>query len=262
MNIKEPHKLIQSIVDAQDNFIVIIENDIPVLMNKAFVKFFGVSSYEQYTKEFGLFENNFVPHPSYFNKDKIEEGKSWIDSLLALNEKDQIVSMINTLHEPRAFKVKIDDSHENYDVCTFNDISADLIKCIMIENDASMDKRSGAYNKDYFLHTSEILQDGASFNEKFVGLSMIKILDELESLKPIVSDIKEVIRQNDMLIKWSKDILLVAYLVDNKENAILFTNKLKDVIKKHTQSKIVVDIVQKDEKISSAIKKVQQRLEE
>ena len=84
--------------------------------------------------------------------------------------------MFNTFHEPRAFGVAIDSSHPDYTVLTLTDISATLIKRIMIENDVSVDKR-GAYNKEYFLHTSEILQDGARFNEKEIGLTLINLED-------------------------------------------------------------------------------------
>jgi hypothetical protein len=194
-DVKNAYTLIQNIVDAQENLIVIIENEQPVLMNKVFSDFFGVSSLEQYTNDFGLFVNNFVPHPSYFHSGKVQEDQTWIEALEALDEKDKIVSMLNTAHEPRAFSVKLDQTHQDYVVLTLEDISANLIKRIMIENDMNMDKESGAYTKEYFLHTAEILQDGAAYNEKEIGLSMIHLFAvEEETLSSAVSSIKSVIR--------------------------------------------------------------------
>ena len=261
-DIKNAYKLIQSIVDTQENLVVIIEDEKPILMNKAFKDFFGVSSFEQYTRDFGSFINNFVPHPSYFHAGKIEEGQTWTQALKALDEKDKIVSMLNMQHEPRAFSVKLNDENEEYDVISMEDISANLIKRIMIENDMNMDKKSGAYTKDYFLHTAEILQDGAAYNEKEIGLSMIHLFgDQEDAMVAAVSTIKSVIRQNDILVKYSRDTLLLAYLIEKKENAVILTNKLQSLMKQGSAA-TTVSLVKKGEKIPATIKRMSSSLDE
>ncbi len=265
--ITEPYKLIQNIVDAVDDLIVIIEQTRPILMNKVCCDFFGVSSIEDYAQNFGAFCNNFVPHPAYFNMNKVPEGKTWIEALSELDEKDKIVSILNTFHEPRAFSVKIDNSHPAYTVLSLNDISANLIKRIMIENDVSIDKRSGAYNKDYLLHTAEILQDGAAYNEKEIGLTMIKVPQTQEdTLGDLVKDIKDEIRQTDMLVKWSSNKLLLAYLIDKEDNAILLSKKLQDLRLKERSGgrdfNLSVTLVKKKEKLATAIKRLNEALEE
>ena len=261
IEITQAYNLIQNIVDTQDSLILIIENEKPILMNKSCCSFFGVKSFEEYSKNFGAFVNNFVPHPAYFNIHKVDEGKTWIESLDALDEKDKIVSMLNTSHEPRAFSVKIDTTHPYYIVLSLNDISANLIKRIMIENDVSIDKKSGAYNKDYFLHTSEILRDGAAFNEKEIGLTMISMIDlQSETLKELVEKIKGSIRDNDMLVKYSANTLLLAYLVDKEDNAILFSKKLQELMLKERAKgmnfNLFVTLVKKGEKLTTAIKRL------
>ena len=261
-DIKNAYELIQSIVDTQENLVVVIEDEKPILINKAFREFFGVGSFEQYNRDFGAFVNNFVPHPSYFHTGKIEEGETWVEALNSLEDKDKIVSMLSTNHEPRAFSAKIDDTHEAYTVLSFEDISANLIKCIMIENDMNMDKSSGAYSKDYFLHTAEILQDGASYNEKDIGLSLVHLYDaNEEGLRSAVSKIKAVIRQNDILVKWAGDILLLAYLVDEEDNAVLFTKKIHSLMP-YGSSSAIVSLVKKGEKIPNAIHRMRMSLDE
>jgi len=260
--IKDAYTLIQTIVDTQENMVVVIEDEKPILMNKSFRDFFGVSSLEQYNRDFGAFVNNFVPHPSYFHTGKIEEGETWVEALNSLEDKDKIVSMLSKSHEPRAFGVKIDDMHDVYTVLAFEDISANLIKCIMIENDMNMDKTSGAYTKDYFLHTAEILQDGASYNEKDIGLSLLHLYDaDEDELRSAVSKIKAVIRQNDILVKWAGDILLLAYLVEEEENAVRFTKKIHSLMP-YRSSSAVVSLVKKGEKIPNAIHRMRTSLDE
>ena len=265
--LKEPYSLIQSIVDAQENLIVLLEDEQPILMNEACCKFFGVSSFEQYQKEFGAFVNNFVPHPAYFNANKLESGQNWIDALADLDEKDKIVSMLNRAHEPRAFSVKLDSSHPFYTVLSMTDISANLIKRIMIENDVSVDAQSGAYNKEYFLHTSEILQDGAAYNEKEIGLTMISLSDtDADIFKSLVGDIKGSIRENDMLVKYSADKLLLAYMVDKEDNAVLFSKKLQALMiqerSRGLNFNLCVTLVKKGEKITSSIKRLNDAVQE
>ncbi len=261
--ITEPYLLIQSIVNTQKDLIVLIEDEKPILLNSAFLKFFKVNSFEQYTQDFGLFIKNFVPHPSYFHADKVTPNTTWIESLLALEEKDRIVSMINQAGEPRAFRVTVDVSHPHYAILSFEDISADLIKCIMIENNVSIDKSSGAYNKNYFLHTAESFYDGAIFNEKRIGLSMLSIEEDCDSekLRDIVVNIKKVIRNNDMLIKYSSSILLMAYLVDSLENAQLFTKKLNSVLSKESTCKVLFSLVKEKEKIPQALHRIENGLD-
>jgi len=260
--INEPYTLIQSIVDTSVDLLVIIENEKPVLMNRACCEFFGVNSFEEYSNGFGDFVNNFVPHPSYFNSNKVEAGQSWIEALDRLDEKEKIVSLVNTSHEPRAFSVSVDSSHPSYTVLSFTDISANLIKRIMIDNDANLDKESGAYNKEYFLRTAEILQDGAAFNEKEIGLTMINVCDPKENTLPLlVGAIKNCIRENDMVIKYSPNKLLLAYLVDSKDNALLFSEKLK---KKSSgmDLNISLTLVKQREKLTASIKRLNIALEE
>ena len=259
--INRPYELIQSIVDTQENLIVVMQDGRPILMNRACTDFFAVSSFEQYKKDFGAFTNNFVPHPAYFNMNRVEEGQNWIEVLEGLQEEKKIVSMLNTFHEPRAFGVSINSSHGDYTVLTLSDISATLIKRIMIENDVSVDKKSGAYNKEYFLHTPEILQDGAKFNEKEIGLTMINVLDmEDEGLAKLVGKIKQSIRDTDMLVKWSSNSLLLAYLVDKEDNAVIFSKKLQDLVLQERSRglnfTLCVSIVRKKEKIAAAVKRL------
>jgi len=259
--IKNAYTLIQNIVDTQENLVVVIENETPILINKAFTTFFGVSSFEQYSNDFGSFINNFVPHPSYFHVDKVQEGETWVEALIKLDDKDKIVSMLSVNHEPRAFSVKIDDGHEAYTVISLEDISANLIKRIMIENDMNIDEKTGAYTKDYFLHTAEILQDGAAYNEKDIGISLVHIFDaNTEDLIRASQAIKGVIRQNDMLVKYSANTLLLAYLIDTKDNAILFTRKIQNLMKSGNSS-AVIDIVAKNEKIPRAIERLKTSLD-
>lgn len=244
--------IIQTIIDSQKDLIVVFQESTPVLINKAFKKFFAVSSLDDYKEEFGPFVNNFVPHPSYFHGEKVAKGSSWVDAISELPETDRIVSMMTATYEPHAFLVKVQNIEE-YVIAVFEDITQTLIKRIMIENNASIDKQSGAYAKNYFLQIAQSYQDAATFNKKIISAILIKSeAKEASELPELVKHFKGIIRQDDMLIRWGEDSFLLIYLVDNLTNA----QKMMDKI--YTKGCSFTLITQKEkESIKEFIKRVE-----
>lgn len=222
-------------MDSQKNLIVLMYKNTPVLFNKAFQNFSGMSTLKQFLREFGSLTNRFVAHGSYFNVNDLENPDEWIQALKDLPESQRIVSMISAKAEPYAFSVNIEIPVDNYTILSFTDISQDLIKRIMIENDVSIDNESGAYDKDYFNYTSKSFFDAAEFNNKLIGITMIELIlpaSEIDRyIRYFTASIKSSIRQSDMLVRWGSTTFLLAYLIDNKESAIIFSEKLFGVMR-------------------------------
>lgn len=260
--------LIKRVVDSQKDLIIIFHNNEIVLVNRAFYNFFSVSSLEEYKTEFGLFVDNFVPHPHYFHKDKVKDGSSWFNAILKLPEMERVVSMMTPSYEPHAFSVHV-DKIEEYVIGVFEDITQTLIKRIMIENNANIDKESGAYAKNYFLQVAQSYQDAVVFNEKIVSAILIKankkdgscVSSDGNILKALVSHFKSVIRQDDMLIRWSDNAFLLIYLVDNAKSAQMMLDKLY-LISKEDEIKgidyfFTLTIQEKNEKINAFLGRVE-----
>lgn len=218
--------LMQSVVDLEEDLIVLFYNNEPILINKAFGKFFVVSSAEEYKKEFGSFANNFVPHPSYFHAEKITKNENWFDAILKLPEIQRVVSMMTPNYEPYAFSVHVEKVQE-YVIGVFTNITQSLIKRIMIENNTSIDKQSGAYAKNYFLNILTSYQEAVEFGKKTVCAILIK-MDKTEenNIVELANYFKNKIRQDDMLIRWSSNSFLLVSLVDAKVNAKKIVEKL------------------------------------
>lgn len=228
------HKLFQAAIDAQKDLIVLMYDHTPILFNKAFQEFTGMPNVKMFLREFGSLPNRFVPHDAYFHAGKASDLDQWTSSLMELHENERIVSMINCRAEPFAFSVTLTAPVEGYTIVSFTDISQDLIKRIMIENDVSIDKESGAFNKDYFVHTAKSFQNAALFNEKAIGMTMIEMISPNcngdKCVHDFTSSLKSHIRQSDMLIRWDTKTFLLAYLVENADNAQKFSQKLLHVM--------------------------------
>lgn len=259
--------LVQSVVDAQKDLVAIFHNDEIIMTNKAFNNFFAVSSCAQYKTDFGLFVNNFVPHPSYFNKDKIEADETWFDAIVRMPELERIVSMMTPSYEPHAFSVAIDNSVDEYSIVTFSDITQTLIKRIMIDNHANMDIQSGAYAKEYFVHVAQSYEDAARFNEKILGSIVIHadkkdasdLGNDSDMLNALVSHFRSSIRQDDMLTRWSSNAFVLVFLVDSEANAMRMFEKLQGVIAhdniEELQCQLSLHIQEKNEDINSLIRR-------
>lgn len=254
--------LLESIVNMQKDLIVIFRDNKIILMNSATKRFFAVSSIEQYKDEFGPFVRNFVPHPSYFHSEKIQNKAPWYDAILELPELDRVVSMVNPNYEPYAFSVQI-NKVEDYVVALFCDITQTLIKRIMIENNTSIDEKSGAYAKAYFLQIAQSYQDAALFNKKIISSIQIKnTIDDEERLKSFVVQIKDVIRQDDMLVRWDENSFLLLYLVDTTQNAKVMMNKLNQICTSKELKEITCILSQIIQKEDEGIKHFIQRVED
>ena len=259
--------LIQTVIDSQKDLVVIFHQQNHIATNKAFNKFFGVHSLAEYNNNFGPIVDNFIPHPSYFHKEKMQEGENWFDAISSLDEMDRIVSMLTQSYDPCAFSVKIDSSVEDYKIVTFVDITRDLVKRIMIENNINLDKKSGAYDKKYFLQIAKNFEDAAVFNEKMIGMNLISIDEEANPnfssdekvLGEFVMKFKSSIRQDDMLVRWSPSMFLLVYLIDSEQKAEQVAVKLQNLLKSMNGLKSTLSSVlqQKGESVNALMKRVQ-----
>jgi len=260
--------LIKSVINTQKDLVVLFKGEEPILSNEAFNNFFRVSSFEQYRESFGPFIEHFVPHPSYFHKEKIEANESWFDTVSKLSEMERIVSMMTPDFEPYAFSIALERSVEDYTIVTFSDITRDLIKRIMIENHVNIDKQSGAYDKKYFLQVAKNYEDAALVNEKLLGAIMTHVnmqtnpnfAHDEKALNDFVKHFKNCTRQDDMLIRWDGGKFLLMYLVDTEQNAQRMVNKLQALVDSESMRSLgctLTAAVQKEkEDVNSLLNKV------
>ena len=254
-------ELMNSIANLQENLIVVFKGSDIILTNNAFNSFFGVRSLKEYKENFGEFVDNFVPHPSYFNKEKIQNDDSWFDAIVKLDELDRVVSILSHDYEPYAFSVSLDKSVDGFIILSLTDITQTLIKRIMIENHANIDAKSGAYSKQYFTQITKSFEDAALFNEKIIALNQIELASQEEitegEIKEFVEQFKGLIREDDMLVRWSTHKFFLAYLVDTAEKAKSVTDKLKKIKPLQALSYSVTSAVQENkESIAKVIQKL------
>ena len=224
--------LLQNVLDTQQSLITIFKGEKLFIANSAFLRFFRASDVADFNKSYRSFPECFVPHPSYFNRGSLVEGEYWYESIKRFDKDNQIVSMLESGYEPHAFSLTVSETVDDCTVVTFHDVTQKLIQRIMIENNATTDAQSGAYDKQYFQYVSKSYEDAALFNKKIIGISKI-VIDEQkfddDSLKELVQKLKESIREDDMLVRWTKDTFLLVCLIDESVKIDLIVSKLRGI---------------------------------
>lgn len=214
-------------INSQNDLIVLLHNHVPILLNDAFLKFANVSSLKEFLREFGSLLNRFVFHDDYFHAGKVVDLDKWCDSLANIPQENRIISMVSHRFEPHAFLVSVDNPIEEYTILTFHDISLELIQRIMIENDANIDHSSGAYDREYFTHTSKMFHEAAIYNKKLIAISIIELIDPIEEIADFVALVKRYIRQSDMLVRWGPKKFLLAYFIRIPDVVPTITEKIR-----------------------------------
>lgn len=160
-------ELTEQIANMNTSMLVVFDGSDIIVTNAAFNKFFGVASTEEYKRNFGAFVNNFVPHPSYFHAQKVEDGENWFSAILKLDEIDRVVSFLSQSHEPHAFSVSINQQVENINIVSFEDITQDLIKHSIRQDDMLV---KWAQNKFLLAYLTDEVHKAKQIEEKLQNI--------------------------------------------------------------------------------------------
>ena len=143
---------IKSILDAQDNIIIVTNKEEITNVNKKFLDFFGVDNFDEFIKSkkniFDFFQEEF----GFITKEQITKQESWIKYIKDLHEIDRIVKIKSALEEEKIFAINVDyyENKDDYYVFSLTDITKLKEKSNLLEYQASHDKLTGLFNRNRF----------------------------------------------------------------------------------------------------------------
>lgn len=236
----ERHRL-HSLLELQKNIVILSDGKRAEYVNKLFFDSFGYDSLTSFLSEHECICELFIEDERYFHLGKVPEGKNWLEGLRMLPATQRIVAMIDGKGVKRIFTVSVSYIDEYEYIATFTDISLTMNQQTKLEEKASRDKLTGAYNRE-FLETNLIaIQHAVKSKEKKLGVVMIdidffkRVNDTFghacgdEVLKQFVQIIHETVRQDDYLIRWGGEEFLLLTMVDSMENV----SQIAENIRKH-----------------------------
>jgi GGDEF domain-containing protein len=235
---------IKSILDAQDNIIIVTSKEKITNVNKKFLDFFGVLDFNEFiltqTNIFDFFEEEF----GFISKEQIKKEESWIKYIKDLPEIDRIVKIKDKTQEERIFAINVDyyENKSDYYVFSLTDITKLKEKSNLLEYQVSHDKLTGLFNRNKFddIYAKEIKR------AKRYGNDLSMVIFDLDNFKQINDNyshltgdevLKEVanitlnsVREQDISVRWGGEEFLVLLPQTNLTGAITTANKIKNSI--------------------------------
>lgn len=250
--VEEAVKQTKSILDAQDNMVILTDLANPIDANKKFFEYFQVSNLEEFLVKHNSILDVFKRDNNLLNKDIFEDSKNWISKLSELNEIDRTVKIENKDGEDRVFTINIDDYEqkgEHY-VISFTDITELKEKSNLLEYQANHDQLTGLFNRQKFneIFKKEIkrekrynnnlsliifdIDNFKNFNDDFghnVGDEVLKIISKV---------LLENIREHDSVSRWGGEEFLVLLPQTDELGAKNVAEKIRKAIESYKRDDI------------------------
>ena len=235
---------IKSILDAQNNIIIVTNKENITNVNKKFLQFFGVDDFERFLKTKKNIFDFFIEEFGFITKNQIIKQESWLRYIRELPEIDRIVKIKNYLHEEKIFTINVDyyENKEHYYVFSLTDITEIKEKSNLLEYQASHDKLTGLFNRNKFdeLFIKEIKRSkrySASLSVILLDIDNFKMINDNYGhqigdvvLKEISQIISLHIREQDIAVRWGGEEFLVLLPHTNLSGSIIVANKIKTAI--------------------------------
>lgn len=238
---------IKSILDAQDNIIIVTNKEEITNVNKKFLDFFGIGNFDDFisTKKniFDFFEEEF----GFISKEQIDKQDSWIEYIQDLQEIDRIVKIKTTLGEEKIFTIHVDyyEQQDDYYVFSLTDITKFKEKSNILEYQASHDKLTGLFNRNKFdeIFAKEIKRTKRYKNELSViifDIDNFKMVNDTyghqigdEVLKEISKIALDNVREQDITTRWGGEEFFILLPQTNLSGAVIVANKIRTSTQNH-----------------------------
>lgn len=218
---------LQRLFDLQRNIVIQTNGVVLLKANHSFLHFLGYASLEDFLKEYNCICDLFIKDDRFFHLGKVPEGKNWVEVLETVPKKDRVVSLNNAYNHPHAFSVSINHFDDDDYIVAFTDISETIYEQFSLEEKASRDHLTGAYNRSYFDENIEEMLENAQKKNRYVGFIMLDI-DHFKNvndtfghdvgdsvLKHLVATIRYSIRNEDMLVRYGGEEFLLVIETDS-----------------------------------------------
>ncbi len=232
----------QSILDSQENMIMVTDKSEIIEANHSLLIYFGYKSLDDLRQAHSDIIELALDVPDYI---KETEGIHWIDAVLKDPESSRLISFRSEWRkETKVFSVNISllSLEREVYVVTFSDVTLLEKRSKTFEEKASLDALTGIFNKDKF---NELLESNIEMAKRYDNdLSLIffdidhfkKVNDTYGHqtgdyvLQEVVNIISRSMRKSDIFARWGGEEFVVLLPQINIENAIKVADKFRKKI--------------------------------
>jgi len=217
--VEEKTKELRSILDFQENMILVIDDHKLSSANKRFLEFFGIASVEELAIR-GSICDYFVEGENYFIP---EDKENWINEIMLLEDSKRLVKMISISEDEKVFRLDIRTFLHNvkHYVVSFTDITQFQAHTDELQYQANHDHLTKLYNRQKFNEefNKEILRENR-YQHRLVMIMLdiddFKVINDTYGhdvgdvvLQKIAEVIKKTIRITDIVCRWGGEEFMV-----------------------------------------------------
>lgn len=247
---------IKSILDAQDNIILLSNNTSIKNVNKRFLEFFDVKSIEEFTSISNSIFDLFIEEYGFISKVTLPNQDSYYEYIKNLPEVDRVIKMKNVNNEERIFTINIDnyDALKDFYVVSLTDITELKEKSNLLEYQAAHDNLTGLFNRNKFnnLFAKEIRRASRYSNKLSLilyDIDSFKLVNDTyghqagdEILKEIADISVKNVREHDTVVRWGGEEFLVLLPETDLEGASFVAEKIRIAISNKPLTKLKLNI--------------------
>lgn len=247
---------IKSILDAQDNIVILSNKKIIKNVNKRFLEFFEVENIEEFTKQSNNIFDHFIEEYGFISNETLCGNECYYEYIKNLQEVDRVVKIKNSQGEKKVFTINIDnyDDLNDFYVISLTDITELKEKSNLLEYQASHDNLTGLFNRNKFnnLFGKEIrrgLRYSNALSLVLFDIDFFKTVNDThghqlgdEVLKEISAIVTSSVREHDTVVRWGGEEFLILLPETDLEGAYIVAEKIRTTICKEalTSEKLTI----------------------
>jgi len=219
IEVEEKTLELRSILDSQENMILVVNKNKISSANKRFLSFFNLDSIDKFKDEYKCINGFFIQKDNYFHA----TSDDWLNEIMKLEDMKRLVRMKNSEDEERIFRVDVKTFfyESKHYVVSFTDITELQEYTYKLQYKASHDSLTKLYNRQKFNDelNKEILRE-SRYQHK---LSMLMFdIDDFKNINDtyghdvgdialidIANILKNSIRITDFACRWGGEEFMV-----------------------------------------------------
>ena len=235
-------KQINSILNEQNNIVILLDGPKIEFANKMFYDFFGYDTLENFYSDYDSICELFIEDEKFFHYKRTKENPFWADVIIQLTPSEQIVKIISNKSIVHVFSLNLKIYEKDKYIITFTDISDTILNQMALEEKIIHDKLTGAFNREYFEQNYErLIESYNTKNNTFViamlDLDKFKIVNDTyghdvgdDVLIHFVETLDNYSREEDILIRWGGEEFLLLLKVRSESDLEKALSNLRRVI--------------------------------
>jgi len=235
---------LQSILDAQDNLILVIAGNGMIDVNQTLLDFFGLENGKEFAQQYTCISQLFIEKNNYFTT---KDCTHWVEEIMKREDKNRVVVMKNDKNEEIIFRVNVKSFmfHIKHFVVSFTDITDLKNYTYELQYKASHDILTKLYNRQKL--NDELDKEIMRENRYQHGLSLLMLdIDDFKNindtyghdvgdivLKDISQIITESIRATDYGCRWGGEEFMVLLPETKIDQSFTIAEQLRINIEKY-----------------------------